>query len=286
MNSLDVIPNSVAQVAAAIEEKRAKVRQRNRSCQQDHNPSQLAAHTRAINGVSSSSPSRLARRPSSSTSVQGRAFAAPRKQSLDRMRAEAEELCELGKLLDTSPRKYRYSPRRRGIASTNKQQSEQSESFGYRTPPSNRQARILTDEPGAEVAAIRARLRRMKSTETYRSVASIGRQRAEDLSGPRRAHSTRSEDDRSSQVGFRELEAGIRLRAESPAVQPSRFESLSAASARQSQCRKMKSEDRWKGPSWFYDRKQNRGQERSRDHEREYEKRDQEANQKLMSNWI
>ncbi|KAF9636954.1 Arrestin-like protein [Lasiodiplodia theobromae] len=79
MNSLDVVPNSVAQVAAAIEEKRGH-----------------PAHRRART---------LSRRPS--RSVQGRAFAAPRMQSLDRMRAEAEDLRELGHLLEHSPRKYK-----------------------------------------------------------------------------------------------------------------------------------------------------------------------------------
>ncbi|KAF2199109.1 hypothetical protein GQ43DRAFT_473928 [Delitschia confertaspora ATCC 74209] len=80
MNSLDVVPNSVAQVAAAIEEKRT-----------------AHGYTRAR-----SSP-RLGRRPS--RSVQGRAFAAPRMQSLDRMRTEAEDLQQLGEILDKSPRK-------------------------------------------------------------------------------------------------------------------------------------------------------------------------------------
>ncbi|KAL1620653.1 hypothetical protein SLS54_006009 [Diplodia seriata] len=40
-------------------------------------------------------------------SVQGRAFAAPRMQSLDRMRTEAEDLREIGQLLERSPRKYK-----------------------------------------------------------------------------------------------------------------------------------------------------------------------------------
>lgn len=73
------MPNSVAQVAAAIEEKRGN-----------------SNDTRARAVI---------RRPS--RSVQGRAFAAPRMQSLDRMRSEAEDLRELGEILERSPRKYK-----------------------------------------------------------------------------------------------------------------------------------------------------------------------------------
>jgi hypothetical protein len=288
MNSLDVIPNSVAQVAAAIEEKRAKLHQRRRSHQhrQAQSQPQSQSHAGVTNGASSSSPSRLIRRPSSSASVQGRAFAAPRKQSLDRMRAEAKELGELGKLLDTSPRKYRYSPQRRAIASTQKQKSSKDDSFGYFTPRSNRQACILSDELDAEVASIRARLRRMKSTETYRSTVSTGHPRGGDLSGLRRCHSVRSGDSLSGQVGFRELEVGEGLRLESPAIQPSRFDSLSAASARQAQFKKLKSGERWKGPSWFSDLKRSRSRDRNREREHEYEDRDRVEKQKMMSNWI
>ncbi|OJD36332.1 arrestin-like protein [Diplodia corticola] len=79
MNSLDVVPNSVAQVAAAIEEKRGN---------------STGRRARA-----------LSRRPS--RSVQGCAFAAPRIQSLERMRAEAEDLREIGNILERSPRKYK-----------------------------------------------------------------------------------------------------------------------------------------------------------------------------------
>ncbi|KAK8225309.1 hypothetical protein HDK77DRAFT_123344 [Phyllosticta capitalensis] len=81
MNSLDVVPNSVAQVAAAIEEKRIGDRGRR---------------------PSSREPSR---RPS--ISVPGRAFAAPRMQSLDRMRREVDDLQEIEQILQHSPRKYK-----------------------------------------------------------------------------------------------------------------------------------------------------------------------------------
>ncbi|EKG17301.1 Arrestin-like protein [Macrophomina phaseolina MS6] len=79
MNSLDVVPNSVAQVAAAIEEKRGN-----------------SSETRA-RALDRGNP----------RSVQGRAFAAPRMQSLDRMRSDAEDIQELGHILERSPRKYR-----------------------------------------------------------------------------------------------------------------------------------------------------------------------------------
>ncbi|KAF2433240.1 hypothetical protein EJ08DRAFT_96276 [Tothia fuscella] len=277
MNSLDVVPNSVAQVAAAIEEKRLKKHQRNRS--QSH-PQAEHLPTRSIH-----SPSKLARKPSSTTSVQGRAFSAPRKQSLDRIRAEADELCELGKLLDTSPRRYFYSPRKRGITSRQTERSE-TESVGYRTPPANRRALVLSDDLGGEVANIRARLRRMRSNETNKSVAPSIQQRDNEVSAPRRRTSVRSTGGSSTKVGFRELEVGID--AEIPAPSPSRFDALSAASGRQSQFRKMKSGERWRGPSWFTDRKENRSRERSREQsrERDYRAREAAENQKMLTNWI
>lgn len=126
-NSLDVVPNSVAQVAAAIEEKRTA-----HSYKRGH------------------SPPRLERQPSHS--IQGRAFAAPRMQSLDRMRSHMEELRGLSKDLDRSPRKH-------GIRRT-------IPAWDYRTPPSNRKGKILAD---GDVADLRKRLRRIRSNETIRS---------------------------------------------------------------------------------------------------------------------
>ncbi len=72
------------------------------------------------------SPSRVSRRPSQS--IQGRAFAAPRTQSIERMRAHAEDLHELGPVLDQSPRKY--ASRQNNL------------NWDYHTPPSNRKGRI------------------------------------------------------------------------------------------------------------------------------------------------
>ncbi|KAI9720862.1 MAG: hypothetical protein M1812_002701 [Candelaria pacifica] len=84
MNSLDVLPNSMGQVAAAIEAKRGQRSPGGRS-HQSH-------------------------RSQSSKSLQGRAFAAPRKQSLARLRNQSvtqEDIQNLTKVLDGSPRKIR-----------------------------------------------------------------------------------------------------------------------------------------------------------------------------------
>lgn len=275
MNSLDVVPNSVAQVAAAIEEKRAKSHQRSRSHHQQPLPLGAAPTNNALTNPGSP---KLSRRPSSSASVQGRAFAAPRKQSLDRMKTEAEELSELGKLLDTSPRKYHYSPRRRAITSTHKAQLSQTENYGYQTPPSNRKARILSDELGDEVVNIRARLRRMRSNETNRSIISMHGQDPATNSSIRRGNSLGS---RNHKLGFRDLEKTERASGSPGATtfNMSRFEPLSAAAGRAGhthshtrQLKKMKSAERWRGPSWFSDRG-----ERSRD---------REERERMMTNWI
>ncbi|KXL43078.1 hypothetical protein M433DRAFT_92684, partial [Acidomyces richmondensis BFW] len=96
MNSLDVLPNSVAQVAAAIEEKRA-------AAHHHRNHSSELRPTGATRHRSVSSPARIRRKASY---TQGRAFAAPRQQSLDRQREERAHLDELRYLLDSSPRKH------------------------------------------------------------------------------------------------------------------------------------------------------------------------------------
>ncbi|KAF2449784.1 hypothetical protein P171DRAFT_200045 [Karstenula rhodostoma CBS 690.94] len=206
MNSLDVVPNSVAQVAAAIEEKRTA-----NTYQRGH------------------SPPRLGRRPS--RSVQGRAFAAPRMQSLDRMRAQAEEIQDLGKILDQSPRKY-------SIRKVNS-------NFDYHTPPSNRKGKILAE---GDVADLQSRLREVRSNET------LGTRANNVLSG----NSTNSRRGNRSALGFREAEVredmelrGLGLSGETPFKQ--RLER-----SRESQYRFTKkcSVERWKGVAnvgvgWF-----------------------------------
>ncbi|KAF2686007.1 hypothetical protein K458DRAFT_298358 [Lentithecium fluviatile CBS 122367] len=196
MNSLDIVPNSVAQVAAAIEEKRT-------------------AHTYQRGH----SPSRLGRRPS--RSVQGRAFAAPRMQSLDRMRAQAEDLQELGQVLDQSPRKC--SLRR------------MTSNWDYHTPPSNRKGKILAD---GDVADLQNRLRRVRSNET------IGSKNAT----MNRGNSMKSRRGCGSSLGFREAEVredielgGLGISGETPFKQR-----LERSRERQYRFTKKRSVERWK----------------------------------------
>jgi hypothetical protein len=277
MNSLDVVPNSVAQVAAAIEEKRAHVYGPHHSRRISHEniPRPL--------GTGPPGSPRLSRRPSSHTSVQGRAFAAPRKQSLDRMRAEAEDLHAIRQLLDSSPRKYLYSPQRRNIRPASPQKSQPparpphplsrgqspAELYGYHTPPSNRKGRLLGEDADGEVAEIRARLRRMRSNETNRSSGSVApRPPAPPAFGidPGSASVLRRQNsNRRPGSGFSELpEPPSDVRPESAA---------SAGGQRQFSLRMMRSSERWRGPSWFT--------ERSRERDREREEK-----QKMLANWI
>ncbi|KAF2875415.1 hypothetical protein BDV95DRAFT_602851 [Massariosphaeria phaeospora] len=193
MNSLDVVPNSVAQVAAAIEEKRT-----------------AHAHQRLH------SPSRLGRRPSQS--VQGRAFAAPRMQSLERMRAQAEDLQDLGQALDKSPRKYSLR--------------NMNSNWDYHTPPSNRKARIMGDGDRAD---LQQRLRRVQSNDTVRSKAGT----------VNRGNSMKS---KRSIIGFREAEVredielgGLGMTGEAPFKQR-----LEQSRERQYRFGKKRSVERWK----------------------------------------
>ncbi|EUC33713.1 hypothetical protein COCCADRAFT_36468 [Bipolaris zeicola 26-R-13] len=150
MNSLDVVPNSVTQVALAIEEKRTA----------NHSPPRLSRHT--------------------SRSVQGRAFAAPRTESLKRVRDRDETIQELGRTLEQSPRKYNL---RR--ANSN---------FDYRTLPTNTHDRTAGHGKAAD---LQDRLRRIRSN---------------DVVGPKypttlqRMHSTKSRQGAESALGFREAE--------------------------------------------------------------------------------
>lgn len=164
-----------------------------------------------------SSP-RLGRRPSQS--VQGRAFAAPRMQSLDRMRARAEDIQELGQVLDQSPRKY--SLRR------------MNSNWDYHTPPSNRKGRILGD---GEAADLKDRLRRVRSNATIGSKTNLHRD-----------SSNRSRRGTSSALGFREAEvredmelAGLGSTGEAPFKQR-----LEQSRERQYRFSKKKSVERWK----------------------------------------
>lgn len=179
MNSLDVVPNSVAQVAAAIEEKRTTALQ----------PQTQARHSpRANSGV--------ARRPSQS--VQGRAFAAPRMQSMERMRTEAEEISQLGQILDATPRRYATDPQQ-----PQHQVRKVGSSFEYHTPPSNRKGRVLRDE---DVHEIQRHLRHVASNETNRTAFSASKVRSNAPSRMNSRTSRRPKGGTSSAMGFREVE--------------------------------------------------------------------------------
>jgi hypothetical protein len=284
MNSLDVVPNSIEQVAAAIAEKRAQAYglNQNRRISHENVPRPL--------GTGPPGSPRLPRRPSSRTSVQGRAFAAPRKQSLDRIRAEAEDLYAIRQLLDKSPRKYLYSPQRRNIRPASPPSSSQApgrprhplsrgespaDLYGYQTPPSNRRGRLLGDDVDDDVAEMRARLRRMRSNDTNRSAGS----------GPNRSShappafpvepgsaSRIQNSNRRPGSGFRELpEPSSNARPESAAELRS--------AQRQNPFWKMRSGERWRGSSWFPERSRGRSRDPDRD-------KDREEKQKMMENWI
>lgn len=110
-------------------------------------------------------------------SIQGRAFAAPRMQSLDQMRARAQDLQEIGKVLDQSPRKHDI---RRAASARD-----------YHSPSTKRRGRIFGER---EVAGLQDRLSRFCSDE------SIGSRplflQARPVTTPRR--------DASSALGFRD----------------------------------------------------------------------------------
>lgn len=165
------------------------------------------------------SPPRLGRKRSQS--VQGRAFAAPRMQSLDRMRAQIEDLQELGEILDHSPRKYAIR--------------RMNSNWDYHTPPSNRKGRVVED---GVAAALQDRLRRVRSNETMGS-------KQHTLKRGNSSESKRAE----SALGFREAEvrddmelAGLGISGEAPFKQR-----LERSRSRQYRFVKKKSVERWKG---------------------------------------
>ncbi|KAM0719838.1 hypothetical protein Q7P37_003973 [Cladosporium fusiforme] len=194
MNSLDVLPNSVAQVAAAIEEKRSY--QRRRALPTDAN----RKHGRQR---SSSSPARITdieRRPSY---TQGRAFAAPRQHSLDQRRAEQAQMNDLQHMIDNSPRKnpprnHQQPPRPMYL-----QNHSSSNSFGalsvegkgstsgslagsirYHTPPMKKRDKPplkALDGQDRDVGGLRDRLRRMHSFDSVHSKKSIAHVRSKQI---------------------------------------------------------------------------------------------------------
>jgi hypothetical protein len=93
MVSLDVVPNSVAQVAAAIEEKRLRSKRFRAQSKNGHHPSRRR---------STSTPAQTSRR----FYTPGRAFAAPREQSRDRQKQHRADLENLQQIIDESPRRH------------------------------------------------------------------------------------------------------------------------------------------------------------------------------------
>ena len=112
MNSLDILPNSVAQVAAAMEERRRarpygrQARQRVRAASSPSSSPRHLARSRsrsATHPAASSSPVAARDRP---PYRQGRAFVAPMQQSLARDQALRDDMRDLRHALDSSPRKH------------------------------------------------------------------------------------------------------------------------------------------------------------------------------------
>lgn len=142
-------------------------------------------------------------------------------QSLDRMRAQAEDLQDLGQMLSQSPRKYSL----RRVNSI----------FDYHTPPSNRKGRIVGNE---DLAALQQRLRRAQSNETLASKAA----------SLYRCNSLRSRAGGSA-LGFRDAEVredielgGLGLNREGSFKQR-----LEQSRERQYRFTKKRSVERWKG---------------------------------------
>ncbi|KAF2668386.1 hypothetical protein BT63DRAFT_274752 [Microthyrium microscopicum] len=180
MNSLDVVPNAVANVANASEAKSSRV---------------IVPTNR--------SPKRL--RATEGGPIQGRAFAAPRKQSQERVREELvkEDIAELSKILDASPRRYKRDLQQRPPGIRHKPNSnhvhgnssssnvmpmkklgerqstvlsnDQSSSAHHLQPPFRGPAprwpprRVLLDPPNTPFEDARNRLRRIRSAEVFRS---------------------------------------------------------------------------------------------------------------------
>lgn len=143
-------------------------------------------------------------------------------QSLDRMRAQAEDLQELGQVLDQSPRKYTL----RKVNSN----------FDYHTPPSNRKGKIIGD---GDVADLQSRLRRVRSNETVGSKATV----------MNRGNSLKSRRGGGSALGFREAEVkddielgGLGMSGATPFKQR-----LERSRERQFRFTKKRSVERWKG---------------------------------------
>ncbi|KAL9053533.1 MAG: hypothetical protein Q9162_004700 [Coniocarpon cinnabarinum] len=156
MSSLDVPTNSVAQVAAAIEEKR-NPREQHGNDKGKPNSNSLESSTAASlttsdAAVARGSPQRRTGRKAKST-LQGRAFAAPRAASVERSRAQQQDLQHLGNILDKSPRKsqaYKHQATQATSAAPSASRIDQRE-YSYQTPPNNRKGQVITDAEADEL---------------------------------------------------------------------------------------------------------------------------------------
>ena len=183
INSLDVLPNSVAQVAAAIEEKRAQ----NEYYRALLKP-QAGMHSRQR---SASSPAETAGRRRKPSYAQGRAFAAPRQQSIDRQRAARADIDNIRQALDSSPRKFQPQLQGAAIKKMGSSISIGAVSLGskssrgnpfynmaYQTPPANRAARDFDRSGDQNVDGLRDQLRRMQSKDSFQSRKSVATTRS------------------------------------------------------------------------------------------------------------
>jgi hypothetical protein len=180
MNSIDVVPNSVAQVAAAIEEERARkqTHHRRRISATGRNP---RVHQRQRSVSSPARSTVLNRKPSY---TQGRAFAVARQQSLDRQRAEKADIDVLRQTLDSSPRKH--PPRQLHGFTVHKLSSSVSignlslggksngsdsafRAMRYNTPPSEPRQACTEGRAAEDDGSIRRPVHGMTSADTLRS---------------------------------------------------------------------------------------------------------------------
>lgn len=185
MNSLDVVPNSVAQVAAAIEEKRL-----HRQLSRSRSRRDVDGHTRQRSVSTPAQTSELKRKASY---AQGRAFAAPRQQSLDRQREQMREIEDFRNIIDSSPRRHpppsikgltikkvgsNLSLRSIGLANRSDETFGVMGAMSYQTPPPNRSGRTFD-----EVEGLRDRLRRIGSFDSIRSKKSSATNRSKATNG-------------------------------------------------------------------------------------------------------
>lgn len=208
MNSLDVLPNAVNQVAVAIEEKRQK-HKRSRSqkvsdSERERNPD---GHVRTRSTQTTLHRHNSQRDP---PRIQGRAFAAPRQQSLDRACSQAADIDDIGQIINNSPRKYKPESKVSRKASTTHNrkpndrprlkktpssaslgaytlfnQSNASFDVQYESPMPGHSRREEAFEAGADT--VKDRLRSIRSFDTIRNRSrSRGRHVREDTKQKRR----------------------------------------------------------------------------------------------------